>query len=131
MTEAAVARHEIANLLHAYVEIADRKDVEAVLPLLGNARVRFPTGGYDDPSGAADFFRRLWASPLPHRHDVSNLVVEPGPTPGTWRGRAHYTRWLFGPAPALHTLGEYDLLVNESGWTVRDLTVTRTWTRSS
>lgn len=131
MSEAAVARHEIANLLHTYVEIADRKDVVAVVPLLGSARVRFPSDGYDDAADAAAFFGRLWASPLPHRHDVSNLVVEPGSDPGTWRGRAHYTRWVFGPDPELHTLGEYDVVVDEGAWSVRALTVTRTWTRAS
>jgi SnoaL-like domain len=130
MSEAAAARHEIANLLHTYVDIADRKDVDAVLPLLGSATVRFPTGGYDDPAAAADFFGRLWASPVPHRHDVTNLVVQPGQAPGTWRARAHYTRWVFEPGPQLHTLGEYDLVVS-AAWTVQELTVTRTWTRAS
>jgi hypothetical protein len=130
MTEAAVARHEIANLLHAYVDIADRKDVAAVVSLLGSARVRFPTDGYDHPAAAAEFFGRLWSSAVPHRHDVTNLVVHPGPTSGTWRGRAHYTRWVLEPGPELHTLGEYDLVVSES-WAVQELTVTRTWTRGS
>ena len=130
ITDATVARHEIANLLHTYVEIADRKDVAAGVALLGGARVRFPDGGFDDPAGAAAFLGRLWGSPVPHRHDVTNLVVLAGPTPGTWRGRAHYTRWVFEPGPALHTLGEYDLVVSDE-WAVQELTVTRTWTRDS
>ncbi|GAA5063770.1 hypothetical protein HNP84_008223 [Thermocatellispora tengchongensis] len=124
----AEARHRIANLLHTYTDIADRKDVEAAVALLGSARVTFPTGGFDRPGQAAGFFAGLWASPLPHRHDVSNLVVEPGETPGTWTAHAHYTRWVFDPGPVLHTLGEYTLVVREPGWTVTDLTVTRTWT---
>jgi SnoaL-like domain len=126
---AAEARHEIANLLHTYVDIADRKDIDAGVALLGRARVRFPTGGFEDPAQARAFFTRLWGAPEPHRHDVSNLVVEPGDVPGTWAARAHYTRWVFEPEPALHTLGEYTLTVVGGEWTVSELTVTRTWTR--
>jgi hypothetical protein len=70
----------------------------------------------------------LWASPLPHRHDVTNLVVEPGPGSETWTARAHYTRWVFNPAPVLHTLGEYTMVVAEPDWAAVELTVTRTWT---
>jgi hypothetical protein len=125
----AQARHEVANLLHAYTDIADRKDVAAGVALLGSARVRFPSGGFDDPGGAAAFFSRLWGSPVPHRHDVSNLVVLPGAAAGTWTARAHYTRWVFEPGPVLHTLGEYELVVTEPEWAVLELTVTRTWTR--
>ena len=99
----AEARHRIANLLHTYTEIADRKDVDAAVALLGSARVRFPVGGFEEPERAAAFFGQLWNSPLPHRHDVSNLVVLPGDGPGTWTARAHYTRWVFDPAPVLHT----------------------------
>jgi hypothetical protein len=125
----AVARHEIANLLHTYTDIADRKDVDAAVALLGATRVVFPAGGFAEPAGAAPFFAGLWASPAPHRHDVSNLVVVPGNAAGTWTARAHYTRWIFAPEPQLHTLGEYALVVAEAGWTVRELTVTRTWSR--
>lgn len=124
----AEARHQIANLLHTYAAIADRKDVDAVVRLLDKARVRFPGGGFEEPGQAAAFFARLWASPLPHRHDVSNLVVAPGDRPGAWTARAHYTRWVFTPAPVLHTLGEYTIVVGEHDWTVRELTVARTWT---
>jgi SnoaL-like domain len=126
----AVARHRIANLLHTYTDIADRKDVEAGVALLGGARVRFPAGGFEEPGQAHSFFTRLWGAPEPHRHDVSNLVVEPGEVPETWTARAHYTRWVFEPEPALHTLGEYTLMVIGGEWTISELTVTRTWTRT-
>lgn len=127
--EAAEARHRIANLLHDYTEIADRKDIDAVVDLLGSARVRFPTGGSEDAKSAQTFFTGLWSAPVCHRHDVSNLIVEPAEEFGTWRAKAHYTRWVLdAPAPALHTLGEYELLVEEAEWSVRELTVTRTWT---
>jgi SnoaL-like domain len=125
----AEARHEVANLLHGYTEVADRKDVAAGVALLGGARVRFPAGGSDDPAGAEAFLGALWGSPVPHRHDVTNLVVEPGGAPGTWAARAHYTRWLLDPDPVLHTLGEYALVVAEDGWRVLELVVTRTWSR--
>ena len=128
-TAGAIARHEIANLLHTYTDLADRKDVEAAVVLMGSARVGFPSGGFDEPEGAAPFFAGLWASPVPHRHDVSNLIVEPGSAPGSWTARAHYTRWLLDPEPVLHTLGEYVLVVTEADWAVRELTVTRSWTR--
>jgi hypothetical protein len=124
------ARHQIANLLHTYTDIADRKDVAAAVELLGRARVRFPASGFDEPDRAAAFFTALWASPLPHRHDVSNLVVVPGDAPGTWTARARYVRWVLDPAPEVHTLGEYALLVREAGWAVAELTVARTWTRA-
>jgi hypothetical protein len=124
----AEARHQVANLLHGYVDIADRKDLDQVVALLGGARVRFPTGGSGSPEDARSFFSQLWASPLEHRHDVSNLVVERGGTPDTWTARAHYTRWIFDPAPTLHTLGEYELVVTESPWAIAELRVTRTWT---
>ena len=124
----AEARHRVANLLNTYLEIADRKDVDEVLGMLGGARVRFPTGGSDTPEEARAFFTALWASPVAHRHDVSNLVVVPGATSGTWHARAHYTRWIFDPAPVLHTLGEYELVVTEQPWAIAELRVTRTWT---
>jgi hypothetical protein len=124
----AEARHRISNVLYTYSEIADRKDVEAAVQLLGAARVQFPADGYDEPERAEGFFTRLWASPVPHRHDVSNLVVEPGDGPEIWSARAHYTRWVLDPAPVLHTLGEYTLVVDAAGWSVQRLTVTRTWT---
>ena len=126
----AEARHQIANLLNTYVEIADRKDVEQVVGMLGGARVRFPAGGSDSPEEARAFFATLWGSPLRHRHDVSNLVVVPGATSGTWTARAHYTRWVFDPGPVLHTLGEYELIVTEQPWAITELQVTRTWTTS-
>ncbi|GGL93213.1 hypothetical protein GCM10010129_41200 [Streptomyces fumigatiscleroticus] len=124
----AVARHEIANLLHTYTEAADRKDVATAVRLLGRARVRFPADGFDSPAGARAFFTRLWDFPGGHRHDVSNLIVLPAHEEGTWQARAHYTRWLLEPSPRVHTLGEYALLVSDRDWTVRALTVTRTWT---
>jgi hypothetical protein len=120
----------IGNLLHTYTEIADRKDVAAAVRLLGPARVRFPGDGFGDPAQAEAFFTRLWSSAVPHRHDVSNLVVEPGHEAGSWRARAHYTRWLLDPAPRVHTLGEYALVVTEPEWSVSVLTVTRTWTET-
>jgi hypothetical protein len=126
----AEARHQVANLLHTYVEIADRKDVDEVVGMLGAARVRFPAGGSDTADEARTFFAALWASPLAHRHDVSNLVVLPGATPGTWTARAHYTRWVFDPAPVLHTLGEYELVVTEQPWAIAELRVTRSWSTS-
>jgi ketosteroid isomerase-like protein len=127
---ATEARHEIANLLHTYTEIADRKDVDAVLDILGDAVVRFPTDGYDTRDEAAAFFGRLWAGDTPHRHDVSNLVVHPDGQ-GGWAATAHYTRYVLSPEPVLATLGEYSLIVrqDEAEWTVSHLTVTRTWSR--
>ena len=95
---AAEARHRVANLLHGYTEIADRKDVDAVVNLLGRSRVRFPAGGSDDAESVRVFFTGLWSAPVGHRHDVSNLVVEPAQEPGTWRARAHYTRWVLAPS---------------------------------
>lgn len=122
------ARHQIANLLHAYTDLADSKDVDGAVALLGSARVRFPAGGFEEPGQARAFFAQLWSSPQRHRHDVSNLVVHPGDRPGRWLARAHYTRWVFDPAPLLHTLGEYTIVVDEPAWAVSELTVTRTWT---
>jgi hypothetical protein len=123
----AEARHRIANLLHTYTEIADRKDVDAGVDLLGGARVRFPAGGFESREGARPFFAQLWGSDIPHRHDVSNLVVEPADG-GGWRAFAHYSRWIFQPEPLLHTLGAYELLVDAESWTISELTVTRIWT---
>ncbi len=123
-----VARHHIANVLCTYVDIADRKDIDAAIVLLGHARVRFPAGGYDEPDGARRFFTTLWASPTPHRHDVTNLrVASAGGR--LWRADAHYTRWLLESVPVLHTLGEYVLTIDERDWSICELTVTRTWTR--
>jgi hypothetical protein len=127
-TPAATARHLIANLLHTYTDLADRKDVPAAVALLGRARVRFPADGYEEPAGARAFFTRLWASPVPHRHDVSNLIVLEQGRAGVWVARAHYTRWLLDPVPRPHTLGEYEMVVREPEWEVAALTVTRTWT---
>ncbi|GAA1877059.1 hypothetical protein GCM10009836_68100 [Pseudonocardia ailaonensis] len=123
----ALARHRIANLLHTYVEIADRKDVDAAVELLGTARIVFPADASDEPAAARRLFGRLWSSPVRHRHDVSTLVVVAGEEPGTWTARAHYTRWVLDPAPVLHTLGEYTLVV-AADWRALALTVTRTWT---
>jgi hypothetical protein len=124
----AEARHQIANLLHRYTEIADRKDIAAVLALLGDTVVTFPTDGYDRAEDAEAFFRRLWGGDVAHRHDVSNLIVESA-GPGCWHATAHYTRYVFTPDPVLATLGEYALRVRQDGqdWAVTDLTVTRAW----
>jgi hypothetical protein len=124
----AEARHRIANLLHTYTDIADRKDLPAVLDLLGDTTVRFPTDGYDERSGAEPFFARLWGNPVRHRHDVSNLVVHEV-DPDTFRASAHYTRWVLDPDPVVHTLGEYDVVVDARTWSITALTVTRTWTK--
>ena len=86
-TGPAEARHHIANLLHTYTGIADRKDVPAVLDLLGDTVVTFPTDGYADRADAAGFFGRLWAGDTPHRHEVSNLVVVPAADGGGRRPR--------------------------------------------
>jgi hypothetical protein len=124
----AEARHRIANLLHTYTEIADRKDVEAAVALLSGARVQFPTGGFERAEDAQLFFTQLWQSQVPHRHDVTNLMVEPA-AEGAWRASAHYSRWMLRPQPLLHTLGAYDLLVDGTSWTISRLTVTRAWTQ--
>lgn len=126
---AAEARHEIANLLHTYTDIADRKDVSAAVALLGAAEVSFPAGGFDHPSDAEPFFRSLWSAPVRHRHDVTNLIVHGEKSPELWLARAHYTRWFLDPTPALHTLGEYTLTVDPADWSFVALTVTRTWAR--
>lgn len=132
-TDAALARHHVANLLHGYTEVADRKDVDAGVALLGDATVRFPADGFDRPGDARPFLERLWGDDVPHRHDVTNLVVEPAGA-GLWRARAHYARHVLAPDPVLTTLGEYELLAQEPGaddqaWTIRELTVRRTWSR--
>lgn len=124
----AVARHHIANLLYTYIEIADRKDIDAAVDLLGGARVQFPSGGYNVSDAARSFFTDLWAAPTPHRHDVTNLQVVKGEG-DLWRAYAHYTRWIIGPDPVLHTLGRYTLVVDCTAWTIAELTVDRTWTK--
>lgn len=124
-----VARHHVANLLYTYVDIADRKDIDAAVGLLGNARVRFPDNGFETIDDARPFFTRLWASSTAHRHDVGNLRVEPG-AGSHWRAYAHYTRWLFTPGPVLHTLGEYALDIDARTWSITALAVTRTWMRA-
>ena len=124
----AEARHQMANLLHTYTEIADRKDIEAAVAVLSRARVTFPTGGFDRPEDAEAFFIQLWRSHVPHRHDVSNLIVEPA-ADGTWRATAHYCRWMFQPEPLLHTLGAYELIAEATSWTISELTVTRAWSQ--
>jgi len=122
------ARHWIANLLHTYVAIADRKDVDAVVDLLGTARVQFPAGGSGNPGEARQFFERLWNAPERHRHDVSNLIVSQAGTEGMWLATAHYTRWVLAPdGPVLHTLGQYELLVDGADWSVQHLLVSRDW----
>ncbi|MDV8009268.1 hypothetical protein [Rhodococcus sp. IEGM 1318] len=124
------ARHWISNLLHTYVDFADRKDVDGAVGLLASTRVSFPGMGFDHPDDAEKFFAELWKSSVAHRHDVSNLVVLAGAGPRVWKAHAHYTRWVFEPDPRVHTLGEYTMVVDERDWSIIELTVTRTWTRS-
>ncbi|GGK82029.1 nuclear transport factor 2 family protein [Mangrovihabitans endophyticus] len=130
LDDTTVARHQIANLLAAYLEAADRKDVEAAVAVLGQAEVSFPAGTSHDPETARALFTKLWGNPTKHRHDLSNLLVLPGDTPGTWIARAHYTRYVLTPEPVLNTLGEYDVVVDEATWTLRRLIVTRTWVQA-
>jgi hypothetical protein len=130
-TTSADARHLIANLLFTYAEIADRKDIATVTQLFGDAVVTFPSDGYDRRQDAEGFWTRLWGNDTVHRHDISNLVIEP--LEGRrWQARAHYTRWVFQPDPVLHTLGEYELTVDiDTEGTVAQLaalTAKRTWT---
>lgn len=127
-TPLSEARHEAANLLYSYTEIADRKDVPAVLDLLAAARVEFPTRVAQGKDELADHFRGLWAAPQAHRHVVSNLIVAPGDEPDTFTARALYTRWHFTPTPVMTTMGEYAMVfVKGSGWYIRDLRVSRSW----
>jgi hypothetical protein len=122
------ARHEAANLLYSYTEIADRKDVPAVVDLLAAARVEFPTRTAQGAQEIGDHFTGLWAVPENHRHVVSNLIVQPTDEPDTFTARALYTRWHFTPAPVMTTMGEYAMVVVKgSGWYVRDLRVSRSW----
>ncbi|GAA1741986.1 hypothetical protein [Aeromicrobium alkaliterrae] len=129
---AAEARHHAANLLHAYAEIADAQDVDAAVALLGDAEVELPSGGFDQPEDARPFFERIWPrrTTRPHRHDVTNLFVEP--EGADWRACAHYVRWMIEDQPVVHTLGRYDVLLTIDGdaLTVRRLTVAREWTRA-
>jgi hypothetical protein len=124
---------ELATLLLRYIEIADRKDVAAAVALLGTAIVRFPDDEYDTPEGALGFWQRLWSTAEQHRHDVSNILLEPTDDPHVWRLRAHYSRWLFFPEPLLSTLGEYEMVAAFDGptWRVRELSIHKTWVRSS
>lgn len=127
-TTGAEARHEVANLLATYTEIADRKDIDAVLDLLGDSVVTFPADGFDRRDEARGFFERLWGNDIPHRHDISNLRVHRDA--GGWTAAAHYSRHVFAPDPALVTLGAYELrLVEGDPWRITHLTVTRTWSR--
>ena len=96
------ARHWISNLLHTYVDFAERKDVDGAVGLLASARVSFPGTGFDHPDDAEKFFAELWKSPVAHRHDVSNLVVLAGSGPRVWKAHAHYTRWVFEPILGAH-----------------------------
>jgi hypothetical protein len=131
----AEARHLVSNLVCVYTDMADTKDIAAATRLLRDTVVSFPTDGYDRPEDAPAFWGRLWGNDIPHRHDVSNVVVEAveGTSGRRWRARAHYLRWIFTPEPVLHTLGEYDLRVDidsdATAATFSELTVTRTWTR--
>lgn len=124
------ARHLAANLLHTYTEIADTQDIEGAVALLGEAEVRFPSGGFDRPEDAHPFFERIWSTRTNHRHDVTNLVVRP--EEHEWRARAHYVRWMFDDQPAVHTLGRYDLVLTaaDNDLTVRQFTVVREWSRA-
>ncbi|MGJ9413732.1 nuclear transport factor 2 family protein [Aeromicrobium sp. CF4.19] len=126
----AEARHLGANLLHTYTEIADTQDVDAAVALLGDAEVRFPSGGFDRPEDARPFFERIWSARTTHRHDVTNLVVQP--EGHDWHARAHYVRWMYEDEPAVHTLGRYDLLLATTRDTlaVRRFTVAREWSRA-
>ncbi|GAA3695581.1 hypothetical protein GCM10023081_35960 [Arthrobacter ginkgonis] len=130
MSREAEARHRVANLLHEYVEIADRKDVDAVVEMLGRAEVLFPASGSHDPSSARQLFTELWSGSVPHRHDVSNLIVRPGGDSGSaWHATAHYTRWVLADeGPFVHTLGRYELLVDPQEWSIGKLIVSRVWT---
>lgn len=126
---AGEARHLSANLLHSYTEMADTQDIDAAVTLLGGAEVHFPSGGYDRPEDAHPFFERIWSSRTTHRHDVTNLVVQPDGH--DWRAQAHYVRWMYEESPAVHTLGRYDMLLGVAGdaLVVRRFTVTRQWSR--
>ncbi|MGJ9424116.1 hypothetical protein [Aeromicrobium sp. CF3.5] len=124
------ARHLSANLLHSYTEMADSQDIDAAVALLGDAEVRFPSGGFDRPEDARPFFERIWSAHTTHRHDVTNLIVQP--EGHRWRAQAHYVRWMFEDEPAVHTLGLYDLLLTttHNALIVRRFTVARQWSRA-
>lgn len=123
------ARHRIADLLYTYVDIADRKDVDAVTALLGRTHIKFPAPAAEasNPDEVRALFTRLWAAPSGHRHDVTNLRATEN-ADGSCSATAHYTRWVLESEPLLHTLGEYALVVDRDG-NITELTVTRTWTR--
>ncbi len=127
---AAEARHHAANLLHAYTEAADARDVDAAVALLADAEVSLPSGGFTGAEQARPFLERAWATSTTQRHDVSSLAVHPAGD--DWVAQAHYVRWTIADEPSVHTLGHYELLLSTDGGsaTIRRLTVTRQWTRA-
>lgn len=110
----AEARLRIANLLHGYTDIADRKDVDAAVALLGSARVTFPMGGFDRPGrgyvlgpGLLKFGmnahlrllaanRARLASLAREEHDIGICAVATGMSGPT--GAFRRSRWSCRPA---------------------------------
>jgi hypothetical protein len=122
------ARHQAANLLYTYTEVADRKDVEAAVELLSSAAVQFPGKTATGTEEVRQHFAGLWSAPGAHRHVVTNLIVEPTAEATVFTARALYTRWLFDPDPVITTMGQYDVVVERGEyWRIRSLQVSRTW----
>ena len=125
------ARHWISNLLHTYVDFAERKDVDGAVGLLASARVSFP--------GTGSIIRTMRRSSsqncgnhLSHiAMTSSNLVVLAGSgPPSVESSRALHSVGVSNPIPRCTPLGEYTMVVDERDWSIIELAVTRTWTRS-
>lgn len=123
----AEARNAAEQLLYSYTEFADRRDLDGVTKLLDHATVSFPNGIAVGGESVRRFFEALWAFPGVRRHVVTNLRCSADQ--GVYVADAHYTRWLIESEPRVTALGEYRMrfAATAAGWTILELTVTRTW----
>lgn len=123
------ADYALTDFLHAYIDIADSKDITAGARHLSGMTVMFPHTQADDDSSLVDLLTELWSDPTPHRHDTSNIAVRR--VEDSWVLSAHYTRWILPPtgSPRIVTLGSY-LLRATQDLVPRKLDVHRAWSDS-
>ena len=123
------ASSALTDFLHTYIDIADAKDIEAGEAHLTGVDVRFPHATAENADDLRELLTGLWSSPVPHRHDTSNVVVRE--VDHHWVLDAHYVRWIFSEseAPSVVTLGTYRLKADRL-LTPISLTVSRQWSKA-
>ncbi|CDP86689.1 MULTISPECIES: nuclear transport factor 2 family protein [Mycolicibacterium] len=120
MTDLALVRHRIENLLATYAALADIVDADALSELLADATVVL--GDAEPVSGREAIAALYRRNGIAGHHLISNLLVSSATT-----ATARYMRWSLDNEPRLAALGTYHIEIDPASWRITRLALTRDW----